>query len=115
MRIKTRPITSFWFIAGLGLAAPLWAASRSLGADLSADNLQVQARGPVHEAFAEAVLFEPTEGIVVPRRPPDPIEEIAPDEKPEGDNLVWISGYWAWDEDLQNFLWVSGIWRDLPL
>jgi hypothetical protein len=45
---------------------------------------------------------------------PDPIEELPPDQKPEGNNVQWIPGYWAWDEDRNDFLWVSGIWRDIP-
>lgn len=24
------------------------------------------------------------------------------------------SGYFAWDDEREDFLWVSGIWRDLP-
>ena len=31
-----------------------------------------------------------------------------------GDNVVWIPGYWSWDDSRNDFLWVSGIWRNLP-
>jgi hypothetical protein len=75
---------------------------------------EVMAQGPVHEAYAEPIQDQPTEGPVVPKQPPDPIEELPPDQKPEGDNVQWIPGYWAWDADSSNFLWVSGIWRDVP-
>ena len=34
-------------------------------------------------------------------------------EKPEGE-VVWIGGYWGWDEDRQDFVWVSGVWRFAP-
>jgi WXXGXW repeat (2 copies) len=34
--------------------------------------------------------------------------------KPQGDNVQWIAGYWAWDTDRQDFLWVSGFWRVPP-
>ena len=71
-------------------------------------------RGPVHEAFAETVAFNPQPGVVVMRECPAPIVELPPDLKPEGANVTWIPGYWAWDDERNDFLWVSGIWRDLP-
>ena len=37
-----------------------------------------------------------------------------PDQRPAGDNVAWIPGYWGWDEDQNDFLWISGIWRNLP-
>ncbi len=76
--------------------------------------VQVLTRGPVHEAFAETVTFDAEPGIVVPKAPPAAIEELPPDQKPEGANVSWIPGYWAWDDERNDFLWVSGIWRDLP-
>jgi hypothetical protein len=76
--------------------------------------VQVLTRGPVHEAFAESVTFDPEPGIVVPRAPPAAIEELPPDQRPEGANVAWIPGYWGWDDERSDFLWVSGIWRDLP-
>ena len=69
--------------------------------------------GPIHEAFAEAVTFDPEAGIVVPKAPPEAIEEIPPEQKPAGD-VEWIPGYWAWDDDRNDFIWVSGIWRVVP-
>src|SRR6266566_4961636 len=76
--------------------------------------IEVLARGPVHEAFAQPTEATAQPGIVVPRRPPDPIAELPPDEKPSGDNVQWIPGYWAWDSDRSDFLWVSGFWRAVP-
>src|SRR5262249_45078856 len=35
-------------------------------------------------------------------------------QRPEGDNVQWIPGYWSWNEDAQDFLWVSGVWRQVP-
>ena len=35
--------------------------------------LEVLTRGPVHEAFAETISFDPEPGISVPKPPPDPI------------------------------------------
>jgi hypothetical protein len=71
-------------------------------------------RGPVHEAFAGIVTFNPEAGVVVTKAPPDPIEEAPPEEKPEGNNITWIPGYWAWDDERNDFMWVSGTWRALP-
>jgi hypothetical protein len=76
--------------------------------------VHVLTRGPVHEAFAETVTFDPDPGIVVPKAPPAAIEELPPDQRPEGANVAWIPGYWGWDDERSDFLWVSGIWRDLP-
>jgi hypothetical protein len=78
------------------------------------NGVEVQARGPVHEAFAAPVVFDPKPGFVVPKEPPAPIEEVPPDQKPQGKNVQWIGGYWAWDDDRTDFLWVSGFWRELP-
>ena len=78
------------------------------------DEVQVLTRGPVHEAFAETVTFDPEPGIVVPKAPPAAIEEMPPDQRPEGTNVAWIPGYSAWDDERTDFLWVSGIWRDIP-
>ena len=78
------------------------------------DGIQVLTRGPVHEAFAETISFDPEPGLIVQNEPPEAIEEIAPEQRPEGDNVAWIPGYLAWDDEREDFLWVSGIWRDLP-
>jgi hypothetical protein len=75
---------------------------------------QVLTRGPVHEAFAGIVTFNPEPGVVVTKAPPDVIEEVPPEERPAGDNVTWIPGYWAWDDERRDFLWVSGTWRALP-
>jgi hypothetical protein len=74
--------------------------------------IEVLARGPVHEAFA-APATEPAPTTPVPKRPPKPLEEMPPQEKPEG-QVIWIGGYWAWDDERNDFLWVSGIWRTPP-
>jgi WXXGXW repeat (2 copies) len=76
--------------------------------------VDIQARGPVHEAFAQPLTTQPLQGQVVTQQPPDSIEELPPDERPQGDNVQWIPGYFAWDDDSSNFLWVSGCWRDVP-
>jgi hypothetical protein len=78
------------------------------------EGVQVLTRGPVHEAFAEAVSFDPQPGLIIPQRPPDPIEESPPEHRPAGEHVTWIPGYWAWDDERNDFLWVSGTWRALP-
>lgn len=71
-------------------------------------------RGPVHEAFAEQVNADPMPGLMITEAPPEPIEELPPDVRPDGRSVEWIPGYWAWDEDQNDFLWISGVWRDVP-
>jgi hypothetical protein len=72
------------------------------------------ARGPIHEAFASLTPLTPAPGIVVPKAPPELINEVPPQAKPEGDHVIWISGYWAWDDERRDFLWISGVWRNPP-
>jgi hypothetical protein len=82
--------------------------------DNDAPGTEVLTRGPVHEAFAGMVTFNAEPGVVVTKAPPDVIEEMPPEERPEGDNVTWIPGYWGWDDERSDFLWVSGTWRALP-
>jgi len=74
--------------------------------------VEVQARGPVHEAFATPTT-DPVPTKTVDKQPPKALDEMPPEDKPEG-NVVWIGGYWAWDDDRKDYLWVSGIWRTVP-
>jgi hypothetical protein len=83
-------------------------------ADQPDPNVQVLTRGPVHEAYAVPLSAGQTAGMIVPRQPPAPVDEVPPDMKPEGGNSVWIPGYWSWDDDRRDFLWVSGVWRTPP-
>jgi hypothetical protein len=78
------------------------------------DGIEILTRGPVHEAFAETISFDPEPGMLIATAPPEPIEELAPDQRPEGANVTWIPGYWGWDDERNDFVWVSGIWRALP-
>ena len=77
-------------------------------------NGAAQARGPVHEAYAEPAETRPEAGPIIPKQPPEPIQEQPPDQKPAGDSIVWIPGYWAWDDETTDFTWISGFWRDPP-
>jgi hypothetical protein len=76
--------------------------------------VEVLARGPVHEAYAEPADLRPQASPVIAKQPPDPIDELPPDQKPDGRNVQWIPGYWAWDAERTDYLWVSGFWRDPP-
>jgi hypothetical protein len=78
------------------------------------DGVEVLTRGPVHEAYAEAIATRGKPGVIVSKKPPRAIDEAPPEEKPKGDNVVWIPGYWSWDEDGKDFVWVSGFWRAVP-
>ncbi len=80
----------------------------------SSEDIVPQPRGPVHEAFAQPSNMTPQPGPVVPKKPPVPISEMPPEQKPEGDNVQWIPGYWAWDTQREDFLWISGLWRVPP-
>jgi hypothetical protein len=99
--------------AGLvALSLPL--AGRAQPSRYENEGEEVLTRGPVHEAFAAVVSYNPEPGIVVRTRPPELIEELPPEERPEGDDVAWIPGYWAWDDEREDFLWISGTWRILP-
>jgi hypothetical protein len=78
------------------------------------NDIAVQPRGPIHEAFATPPNAAPQPGPTIAKQPPDPIPEVPPEQRPEGDNVQWIPGYWGWDADRQDFLWVSGLWRVPP-
>jgi len=71
-------------------------------------------RGPVHEAFAETVSYNPVPGVIVTKEPPAQIEEVPPDQQLVGTNVTWIPGYWGWEDETTDFIWISGIWRNLP-
>lgn len=96
------------------LALPPGAAVADDTAAASEAGVEVLTRGPVHEAFAEPAFSGRNEGLMVPKQPPQAIEEMPPDARPEGENVLWIPGYWAWEPDRNDFLWVSGLWRATP-
>jgi hypothetical protein len=105
------------FVVLPGLAALVWLLPVGVVAQsgqLSPAGVEVLARGPVHEAFAQVVDVNCVPPPVVAKQPPNLVEELPPDQRPEGENVQWIPGYWAWDEDQADYLWVSGIWRVPP-
>ena len=78
--------------------------------------LRVRQLGGLKDREARQVPGEAPapEQHIAPKMPPDPVEELPPDQKPEGDNVQWIPGYWHWDEDRTDFIWISGFWRVPP-
>ena len=78
------------------------------------EDLDLLTKGPLHEAFAEVQQESPVPNPIVTRQPPEAVKELPPKYQPEGENVEWIPGYWAWDDDSNDFLWVSGIWRVVP-
>ncbi|WP_254513762.1 hypothetical protein [Anatilimnocola floriformis] len=78
------------------------------------DEAEPLTRGPVHEAFAQAVTPAAENGLTIKKEPPAAIDEIPPAQRPSGDDVAWIPGYWGWDDDRQDFIWISGIWRAMP-
>src|SRR5688500_14899848 len=68
------------------------------------DGMQVLEQGPVHEAFAEPVVLEAAKRIVIDRAPPEVINELPPDVRAEGNNVQWISGYWMWSDQQNDFI-----------
>lgn len=80
----------------------------------ASDGAEVLTRGPIHEAFGQPTVFNPKPGLQITKKPPAAVEELPPEEKPAGDNVAWLGGYWSWDDDKSDFLWISGFWRVLP-
>ena len=60
------------------------------------------------------VVHDPKAAPSIPKEPPAPIQEMPPDQKPAGQNVQWIPGYWSWDVSRRRFIWISGIWREPP-
>jgi hypothetical protein len=108
-------VLSLGFACAFGMAG-VTARAQDAGASPAAasGNEQVLTRGPVHEAFAAPVVHDPKPGQVVPKGPPAPVEEMPPDQKPAGQNVQWIPGYWSWDTERNDYLWISGVWREPP-
>jgi hypothetical protein len=78
------------------------------------EGVEPLAKGVIHEAFASPAVFTAQASVTVAKEPPQAIEEMPPEHKPDGDNVQWINGYFAYDEDRADFYWVSGIWRNIP-
>lgn len=102
-----------------GVAALLYAASPSLQAQNpdalpEQDGVEYLTRGPVHEAFSSVIVYQPEPGLLVSSAPPEVVDEVPPERRPEGENVAWIPGYWTWEDERSEFIWISGIWRVVP-
>jgi hypothetical protein len=64
------------------------------------DTITVLTRGPVHEALAEQFDRTLTPGLLITEQPPGRLRELPPEHQPEGTGIVWIPGYWAWDDEV---------------
>jgi hypothetical protein len=82
--------------------------------NINQTGIEVLARAPVHDAFAQTPDAPPMPGPVVPKQPPPPVPEEPPEFQPQGTNTQWIGGYWAWDADKNDYIWISGVYRDPP-
>src|SRR6266496_2950505 len=78
------------------------------------EGVDIQLHGPIHEAFAQPGDLKPEPGAPVPKAPPPPVPEEPPVERPDGANVQFIPGYWAWDPETNQFMWVSGTYRNVP-
>ncbi|NQV27885.1 MAG: YXWGXW repeat-containing protein [Rhodopirellula sp.] len=74
----------------------------------------VALRGPLHEAFARPISHDPLHRQAIKKQPPEAIDEFPPEYRPDGDNVIWIPGYWSYEDSEDEFLWISGLWRDVP-
>ncbi len=120
LHLKFSPITLA--VGLLCFTCPGWALAQTAdsatpppvpAAELPAGS-ELLTRGPVHEAFAKPVTTDPQAPLVISQAPPASLQEMPPAEKPAGANIVWVPGYWAWDDDRNDFIWVSGCWRNAP-
>jgi len=93
------------------LVPPVQDSESSIPSD---EDVEILMRGPVHEAFADVHVTDPKPGKLIAEPPPPPVDELPPEFKPEGSNVVWIPGYWAWLDEEQRYVWVTGFWRDAP-
>jgi len=97
----------------LGLWLGLHGATNAQAQDAQ-KGVEVLTRGPIHEAFVEPLSVNPRPNPIIRQKPPAAIEELPPDQKPEGTDIQWIPGYFAWDETGEDYIWISVLWRATP-
>jgi hypothetical protein len=113
MRLPLRLSAPALCLFVLPLCGPAGQAADDSPRELPLD-AEVASSAPVHEAFAAPRPTSLDAPALVEKAPPRPLREDIPDEKPEGDNVQWIPGYWDYDGDASKFVWVSGVWRMPP-
>ncbi len=114
MNLLLQRLFFYVFTAGLAVFVLSGTSFAANGSEENDEGMEVLTRGPIHEAFADVSVDETPAGPVITRPIPEPINEIPPEIRPEGNQIEWIPGYWSWDEDQNDFIWVSGVWRDVP-
>ncbi|MBA63903.1 MAG: hypothetical protein CMJ76_16230 [Planctomycetaceae bacterium] len=117
MKRRTKRISSYSFFMLLFFLGSIHAQDAPPAApetDGNGEDIEALARGPVHEAFATQVNNDPEPGMIVQKAPPEVVDEVPPDYKPDGDNVVWIPGYWGFDDERKDYVWISGVWRTPP-
>jgi hypothetical protein len=107
--ILTRPV-----LAALALLLVRGSITRADEPKLDTPGIEVLTSGPIHEAYAQPSDSQPQVGPIAPKEPPPALDELPPEVKPQGDNVQWVSGYWQWSDDRNDFIWVSGFWRTPP-
>lgn len=116
--MKRLPILmGFGLLTMFGLASlgtPQQPAANRLEQGIPNDAIEVQLRGPLHEAFAQPWETNQEPGAATTKEPPQPIAEEPPEQRPESPDAQWIPGYWAWDAERDDFIWVSGVYRIPP-
>jgi hypothetical protein len=76
--------------------------------------INILGKGPIHEAYARPTSLPYQPSPTVDQKPPNPISEEPAAEKPDGQNVLWVPGYWSWDSEGKDWIWVSGFWRVPP-
>lgn len=107
----------FWLAAVLAIALLPFGPTRATAQDQdlqNSDALEELTSGPIHEAYADVVALEPKPSPVIDRQPPEPINELPPEQQPAGERVEWLPGYWMWDVERNDFLWISGVYRNVP-
>src|SRR5262249_45194484 len=106
--VRRRLVQGSFGVILLAILSPLFADNPDDAAPpKEPKDTKILTRGPIHEAFAQPSAKDPEAAPVIDKKPPDPIKEEVPDTKPDNDDALWIPGYWAWDEENEDFLWVS--------
>src|SRR5207302_1673977 len=70
--------------------------------------VDVQARGPVHEAFAEPISDQPKQGTGVTKEPPPPTVEAGPSVPAPDPSSTYVGGCWIYAG--ANYRWRPGHW-----
>ncbi|AFL89656.1 cell division protein [Terriglobus roseus DSM 18391] len=63
---------------------------------------------PLHAQFGLSISIGATSQV-----PPPPLPIYEQPEAP-GDGYIWTPGYWAWDDEVQDYFWVPGTWVMAP-